>query len=81
MIWNHFKEIGRNLSDEELKKGIEKFLSLGHVITIIEKDHILAFLLLYCNHIESLDGYVCNVYVLEKYRGLGYSVSIITKSF
>lgn len=81
MIWNHYKEIGRNLSDEELKKGIEKSLNLGHVITIIEKHHILAFLLLYCNHIESLDGYVCNVYVLEKYRGLGYSVSIITKAF
>ncbi len=80
MIWDHCKEIGRDLSDYDLDKGIKKFLSNGHVIAIVRDNHILAFLNLYCNNFDTLEAYICNVYVLEKYRGKGFSKKLMDKA-
>ncbi|RHM62813.1 MULTISPECIES: GNAT family N-acetyltransferase [Coprobacillaceae] len=80
LIWNHNKEIGRTLSDDELKKGIEKFLNFGNVISIVDDNRIVAFLMLYCNNIETLEAYICNVYVLNEYRGLGLSKKVLEKA-
>lgn len=80
MIWNHCKEIGRNLTDDELDKGIKKFLTKGHVISIIQNEHITGFTLLYCNQTDTLDAYICNVHVLESYRGLGYCRILFDKA-
>lgn len=77
LIWNHNKEIGRELSDEELKTGIDKFIKNGNVIAVLDENHIIAFLMLYCNNYETLEAYICNVYVLEKYRGIGLSKQIL----
>lgn len=68
LIWNHNKEIGRNLSDEELKQGICKFLEKGNTIAVINEGKIIAFLMLYCNSYDTREAYICNLYVLEQYR-------------
>lgn len=68
LIWNHNKEIGRTLSDEELKQGIEKFIDKGNPIAVIDTGRIIAFLMLYCNSYDTLEAYICNVYVHEQYR-------------
>ncbi len=68
LMWNHNREIGRTLSDEELKLGIEKFIDKGNAIAIIKDEKIIAFLMLYCNAYDTLAAYICNVYVLEQYR-------------
>lgn len=80
LIWDHNKEIGRTLSDEELESGIHKFIDRGNVIAVTEKDHIIAFLMLYCNNYETLEAYICNVYVLEPYRGQGLSRLLMDKA-
>lgn len=81
LIWNHNKEIDRNLSDEELDKGIKKFLELGNAIGIVLDNHLISFLVLYCRHIETRQAYVCNVYVLPAYRGNGLSGILLEKAF
>jgi len=43
----------------------------------LDENHIIAFLMLYCNNYETLEAYICNVYVLEKYRGIGLSKQIL----
>ena len=80
MIWNHCKEIGRNLTDTELDLGIKKFLDKAHVLAIVKNNHILAFAILYCNEYETLEAYICNVFVLQEYRGLGYSSKLVSKA-
>lgn len=68
LIWNHNKEIGRSLSDEELTQGIYKFLAKGNAIAIIKEETIIAFLVLYCYFEDTREAYICNVYVMEQYR-------------
>lgn len=68
LIWNHNKEIGRNLPDEELRQGIEKFIDKGNAIAVLKEDRVIAFMVLYCNSYDTLKAYICNVYVLEQYR-------------
>lgn len=80
LIWKHNKEIGRSLSDEELERGIHKFIDHGNVISIIENNRIIAFLMLYCNNYETLEAYICNVYVLKPYRGVGLSKLLMDKA-
>ncbi len=80
LIWNHNKEIGRTLSDDELKVGIEKFIRQGNVISIIDRNHIIAFLMLYCNNYDSLEAYICNVFVLDEFRGLGLSKKVLEEA-
>ena len=68
LIWNHNKEIGRKLSDEELTHGIKKFIDKGNAIAVIEEEKIIAFMVLYCNDYDTFDAYICNLYVLKQYR-------------
>lgn len=80
IIWNHNKEIGRDLSDEDLKNGIKKFLNQGYVVAVLEKKHVLALLVLYCNNFDTLEAYICNVYVLTKFRKQGLSKLLLEKA-
>ena len=80
LIWNHNKEIGRDLSDEELDKGIKKFLDKAHVLGIVRNNHVQALSVLYCNEVDTLNAYICNVYVLGKYRKSGYASNLVQKS-
>lgn len=80
LVWNFNKEIGRTLSDDELKIGIQKFIDYGNIIAVLEDDKIIAFLMLYCNNLESLEAYICNVYVLDSYRGQGLSKIMLEKA-
>ena len=41
---------------------------------------IVAFSLLYCNHRDTLDAYLCNVYVLKNYRGIGLTYRLLEKA-
>lgn len=69
LLIEHNKEIGRELTDQELIIGIRKFLVNGDVLGIVENNHVIAMLNLYCNNYDTLQAYICNVYVLEQYRG------------
>ena len=80
MLWKHNREIGRSLSDEDLKNGINKFLENGNSIAVLNGEHIIAYANLYCNNYETLEGYICNVYVLDEYRGCGLSNLLIEKA-
>lgn len=80
LIWNHYKEIGRKLTDAELDIGIKKFLEMSIFIALINNDKIIASLVLYCNNQESLEAYICNVHVLEYYRSNGLSKIILEKA-
>ena len=71
LIWNYYKKNGRNISDNDLKLGIKKFLTKGHVVAIVHNEQIIGFALLYCSRKDLLDAYICNVFVLEEYRGKG----------
>ncbi len=52
----------------------------GEVIGIVEENHIIAMLNLYCNNYETLSAYICNVYVLENYRGRNIAKKLIEKA-
>lgn len=69
LLYEHNRKIGRKLSDDELIVGVRKFIKNGEVLGIVENDHIIAMINLYCNNYETLSAYLCNVYVLEEYRG------------
>ena len=68
LLYNHNKEIGRTLTDEELRNGIDKFLTFGNVLGFINNNRIVAMINLYCNNLETLNAYICNLYVLDDYR-------------
>ena len=80
LLWNHNKEIGRKLSDEELQVGIRKFIDKGEVIGFVENERITAMLVLYCYNFDTLQAYICNVYVLDEYRGKHLSECMIEKA-
>lgn len=61
--------IACTLDENELNVWIEKILSIGDPLAIIINNKIIAFLLLYCNHFDTLEAYICNVYVHESFRG------------
>lgn len=69
------------LSEEQLDVAIKKWLREGHVIGILKNKKILGMGVLYCKHIDTKDAYSCNLYVLDEYRGLGYSVLLRMKMF
>lgn len=64
---------------ETFDSWFNKIINNGNVIAIVNKS-IIAFLLLYCTYMETLDGYICNVYVLDEYRGLGLSIKLLDKA-
>ena len=80
LLYRHNREIGREISDEELNCGIKKFLEKGEVLGYIDKGKIVAMLNLYCNNHETLSAYICNVFVLKEYRGCRYSETLFEKA-
>lgn len=65
--WN--RDIGCKLDDDALNCWISKILNIGDPIAIIDNGKIIAFILLYCNKMDTLEAYLCNIYVDEHYRG------------
>ena len=80
LLWAHNKEIGRTLTDEELTDGINKFIRNGNAIVILDGEHVIGFLNLYCNNFETRKAYICNVYVLDSYRGKGISKKLVDQA-
>lgn len=80
LIKQHCQDIYNDLAKDKFEEWFNKIVNTGNVIAIIENERIIAFALLYCNHKETLDAYLCNVYVLELYRGIGLSVSLLEKA-
>ncbi len=76
--WN--KKIGRELSEQELTDGINKFIEKGNVIAIRSGAEIIAFLNVYCNDYETKNAYINNVEVYHAYRGLGLSKLLMDKA-
>ena len=80
LIRQHCQDIDNVLTEEKFEAWYHKIINTGNVISVIDRDRIIAFALLYCNHIETLDAYICNVYVLSQYRGIGLSVKLLEKA-
>lgn len=80
LIRQHCQDIDNVLTDEKFEAWYNKIINTGNLIAVIDRDRIIAFALLYCNHIETLDAYICNVYVLSQYRGIGLSVKLLEKA-
>ncbi len=80
LIQKHCQDINNDLGKEKFEEWFKKIVNTGNVIAIIDRDRIIAFALLYCNHKDTLDAYLCNVYVLEPYRGIGLSVLLLEKA-
>ena len=80
LVWNYSKNIGRNISDDELDKGIRKFINQGNIISVLNDNRIIAMLNLYCNNYETREAYICNVEVINEYRGYGISKKLIEKA-
>jgi len=80
LIDKHCQDINNYLAKDKFEEWFNKIINTGNVIAIVERETIIAFALLYCNHRDTLDAYLCNVYVLEPYRGIGLSVSLLEKA-
>lgn len=80
MLFDFNKEIGIYKSDEDIEKSVTKFLKLGNVFGIISDDRLIAILNLYCNNYDTLESYVCNVYVLNEHRRKGLARQLMDKA-
>lgn len=80
LMIQHCRDIGNDISEDKFNEWFEKIERTGNMIAIIDNSRIIAFLLLYCNHKETLDAYLCNVYVLSDYRGKSLSVGLLKKA-
>ncbi len=80
LLYDHNREIGRTMPENELRAGIQKFIKNGEILGYIVADRIIAMLNLYCNNYDTLSAYICNVYVLEEYRGKHYSENLLNKA-
>lgn len=80
LLYKYNHSIGCTLDDDSLNQWISKILSIGDPIAIIEGEEIIAFLLLYCNKKDTLEAYICNVFVNELYRGNNLSKLLIERA-
>ncbi|WP_350225026.1 GNAT family N-acetyltransferase [Aerococcus sp. UMB7834] len=80
LVWNFNKKIGRQLSDKELKNGIIKFIENGNLLAVLDNNEIIALLNVYCNNNKTQEAYICNVYVLKEYRGIGIAKKLVNKA-
>lgn len=80
LILQHCHDINNVLSDERFEEWYQKIINTGNIIAVIDNDRIIAFALLYCNHTDTLDAYICNIYVLSEYRGKGLSLKLLNKA-
>lgn len=77
LLERYNQKIGCSLSKLELERWIQKILSVGDPLAMLDNNEIVAFLLLYCNNIETQEAYICNVYVSENYRGRKLSEDLV----
>lgn len=76
-----FNDITNSYSScEKNKETVNKFLKYGDVLGIIKNHVLIAMLNLYCNNLESLEAYICNVYVLNNYRQRGLARKLISQA-
>ena len=68
-----------NYNPDSFDQWYKKIIRKGSVI-VVRLSSIIAFILLYCTQLETLDGYLCNLFVIDKYRGLGLSVKLLDKA-
>ena len=80
LIDRYCKRNGYTIEDRELELWIKKIISYGDPQGIIFNNEIIAFLLLYCNNYDTLEAYICNVYVREDFRGRRLSKILIDKA-
>lgn len=80
LILQHCHDINNVLSDERFEEWYQKIINTGNIIAVIDNDSVIAFALLYCNHTDTLDAYICNIYVLSEYRGKGLSLKLLNKA-
>ncbi len=72
---------GRQISDDDMAKGMRKFLDAGNVIGCYFDGHLYGMANVYCNHTDSGDAYLCNLEVLSDYRGLGLSKKLMNAAY
>lgn len=80
LLKQYNKRIGCSLADDELQEWLDKIITKGVPLGIIVNGEIIAFLLLYCNNTETLEAYICNVYVDDTYRGKKLSMRLVEES-
>ena len=80
IIHSYNRRIGCALSEEQLSEWIDKILKIGDPLAIIKHENIVAFLLLYCNKFDTLEAYICNVYVEEQFRGCKLSKKLVEEA-
>lgn len=80
LLKDYNQSISCKLDDNELNLWIEKILNIGDPLAIIINNKIVAFLLLYCNKLDTLEAYICNVYVNELFRGRKLSKLLLERA-
>lgn len=80
LVYKFYHTIGTRKTEEELTNSINKFLKYGNVIAIMDNNEILAMMNLYCNNIQTLEAYVCDVYVREEYRRQGLAKKMMNNA-
>ena len=80
LLYDYNKRIGCELDNDHLSEWLNKILSVWEPLGIIVNVEIIAFLLLYCNNEETLEAYICNVYVDTRYRGMKLSSNLIDRA-
>lgn len=80
LLYSFNRRIGTDIDNNHLNEWLYKILSVGDPLGIIINDEIIAFLLLYCNNEETLEAYICNVYVDSRYRGMKLSANLMDKA-
>ena len=78
LIKEFCKKIGRYDSDN-FDEWYKKIIKTAYILAIKDKE-VFAFSLLYNTDKTTDDCYICNVHVLDNYRGNGYSVMLLNKA-
>lgn len=68
LLYDFYQTIGTKKTEKELIESIKKFLTYGDVIAARIDDKIIAMLNLYCNNTQTLEAYICDVYVFNEFR-------------
>ncbi|SKB36651.1 GNAT family N-acetyltransferase [Macellibacteroides fermentans] len=80
LMRDFYMHTGRQIAEEELLLGLQKFVDKGNVFAIFDEGKIIALLNVYCNNFETKIAYINNVEVLRSYRGKGLSKIIMNSA-
>lgn len=80
LIATYCNKNGYSIKGDELEKWINKIISVGDPLGILYGNEIIAFLLLYCNKYDTLEAFICNVFVREDFRGKRLSELLVKKA-